>query len=34
MMPKQQIKSLSMTCNLIITELNQEADMVYNNIVS
>jgi len=23
-----------MTCNLIITELNQEADIVYNNIVS
>jgi len=34
MMPKQQIKSLSMPCDLITAKLNQEADTVHNDIVS
>ena len=33
-MPKQQIKSLSITCDLITAELNQKVDIVYNNIIS
>jgi len=33
-MSKQQIKSLSMTYDLITARLNQEADIVYNDIMS
>ena len=34
MIPKWQIKSLLITCDLITAKLNQEVDIVYDDIMS